>query len=79
MIDVTKTFMAEYPDKVIKAIGTYDANNFLVIAMDKGHDEEIGDPNFLVNKRNGSISQLNPLDDLVKFDSALRTLREVKQ
>ena len=73
MIDVKKAFMAEYPDKVIKAIGNYDANNFLVIAMDKGNNEEVGDPNFLVNKKNGSVSQVSPLDDFIKFDSAQNT------
>lgn len=71
MIDVKQTFLKRYPNKEIQKISNYDTDNVLIIAMDKGHKEEVGDPNFLVNKKTGSIRQINPLEDMDKFFRAL--------
>lgn len=64
-------FRKEYPDKDIKAIAAFDNSSFLFVAMDKGNSKEVGDPNYLINKKTGKITQFNPLDDIQKFNTAL--------
>lgn len=64
-------FQKKFPGKVIKKAAEFDNNNFIFIALDKGHDSEVSDPNYLVNKKNGSIRQFNPLEDLDKFMAAV--------
>ena len=61
----------KFPDKVIKKAAEYDKDNFIFIAMDKGHDTEVSDPNYLVNKKTGSIRQFNPMENLDKFIAAV--------
>lgn len=68
-------FNKEYPDKNIKAVAAYDNNTYLFIAMDKGNDKEVGDPNYLINKKTGKITQFNPMDNFEKFNSALKRRR----
>ena len=61
----------KFPGKVIKKAADFDKDNFIFIAMDKGHTTEVSDPNYLVNKKTGSVRQFNPLEDLDKFIAAV--------
>lgn len=68
-------FNKEYPGKDIKVVAAFDNNTYLFIAMDKGNEEEVGDPNYLINKNTGQITQFNPMDNFEKFNSALQKRR----
>lgn len=77
MIDTNKikqVFNQKYPKRNIRSIHEYDKNNLLVIAPEVEGDE--ADPNFLINKSNGSIRQINPTEDLDAFVSAIK--KEIK-
>lgn len=64
------------PGRVVSEAAEYDKNNFVMVLKNPGEKERNNDdPNFLVNKKTGSIKQFNPASVIDTFLDAFDNRR----
>lgn len=68
---LVKKVESTFPGVKVKEIFDYSGEWYMVMATDKD-DIDYNSPYYLVGKTNGRVCTFNPLDDLDKFDDALK-------
>jgi hypothetical protein len=61
-----------HPHLTVETCALYDKETYLFEAVESKEDVDYADPFYLVNRNNGSIRQISPLENLQKFMTAMR-------